>query len=221
MAGSHLLLMLLADGRLPVAGHTQSGQLEPAVRAGLTAEEVPSFVAARLATVVRVEAGTAVVGLHRLRGGLSLEPVVDAWAARTPAPAMRASSRTLARAYLRLASRLWPDSAHVATVSAVAGVPRPIAIAAAAATAGLSPTELAQLVGYDDVQTITAAALKLLPLDPAVATGWAYVALPSIDALATHVAALTEPADIPASAAPQTDLWAQTHDRTTRRLFRA
>ena len=52
---SQLTLMLLADARLPVAGHTQSGGLEPALQHGLT--DVPSYLRSLLATVTRVEAG--------------------------------------------------------------------------------------------------------------------------------------------------------------------
>jgi len=213
--------MLLADARLPVAGHTQSGQLEAAVRDGLVADQVPLFLRARLATVTRVEAGTAVVGLHHLQAGRSLAPVLDAWAARTPAAAMRASSRTLGRALLRLATTLWPDAADVHVVSALSDACRPLALAAVAAACGLAPDALARLVAYDDLQTVSSAALKLLPLDPATATGWVHDALPEAQALATEVAGLTAPDRIPAPAAPQLDLWATAHATTTRRLFSA
>ncbi|MEP9382085.1 urease accessory protein UreF [Nocardioides cheoyonin] len=218
---SDLLLMLLADARLPVAGHTQSGQLEAAVRDGLTAAEVPLLLRARLGTVARVEAGTAVVGLHHLRAGLPLGPVLDAWAARTPARAMRESSRTLARAHLRLAVRLWPDSSYVSLVRGLPGGCRPLALAAAAGAGGLAPDALARLVAYDDLQTVSSAALKLLPLDPADAAGWVHDALPAAEQVAAEVAALTVPEDIPAPAAPMLDLWAQAHATTTRRLFSA
>lgn len=218
---AELLLMLLADARLPVAGHTQSGGLEPAVRHGLVGAEVPLYLASRLSTVTRVEAGTAVVALHHLAHDLPLDPVVRAWAARTPSAALRHASRTQSRAFLRVAGRLWPDSVAVAHAAAVIGVPRPIAIAAAAAGVGLSPRALAHLIGYDDAQTVAAAALKLLPLDPVVATGWVHDALPAVSALADAVQHLTEPAAIPASGAPQIELWAEAHAHTTRRLFSA
>ncbi len=216
-----LLMMLLADARLPVAGHTQSGQLEAAVRSGLTAEQVPVFMRSRLASVVRVEAGAAVVGLHRLRAGLPLEPVLDAWAARTPSAPMRDTSRTLGRALLRLVTRLFPDSVHVAEVAALERPCRPLVLAAAAATGGLAPAALARLVAYDDLQTVASAALKLLPLDPLDATSWVHELLPEAERLATDVAPLTDPDRIPAPSAPQLDLWAQAHARTTRRLFSA
>lgn len=218
---AELLMMLLGDARLPVAGHTQSAGLEPAVRAGLTAEQVPLYLAARLQTVVRVEAGTAVVALRHLSRQTPLETVVRAWAARTPSPALRAASRTQARAFLRICSRLWPDSRHVAVVGAVAGAPRPVAVAAAAATVGLSPASLARLVAYDDIQTVAAAALKLLPLDPATATGWVHDALPAVAELAAGLADLHDAGRIPASAAPQIEAWAQAHAATSRRLFSA
>jgi urease accessory protein len=216
-----LLLMLLADARLPVAGHTQSAGLEAAVQHGVTAAEVPLYIAARLGTTVRVEAGTAVVALQALTNGLPLEPVVSAWAARTPSTGLRRTSRAQARALSRLGGRLWPDAEPLARAAAVTGVPRPVALAATAASVGLDPLSLARLVGYDDVQTVAAAALKLLPLDPVVATGWVHDALPCVASMAASVAFLTDAARIPATAGPQTELWAQAHARTTRRLFSA
>lgn len=218
---AELLMMLLGDARLPVAGHTQSAGLEPAVAAGLTPEEVPLYVAARLETVVRVEAGTAVVALHLLLTGQDLEPVSRAWAARTPSPALRKASRSQARAFLRISGRLWPESPHVTAVATLAGAPRAVAVAAAAATVGLGPRSLARLVGYDDVQTVASAALKLLPLDPATATGWVHDALPEVDRLAGAVAGLRDAASVPALAAPQIEAWAQAHAVTSRRLFSA
>ncbi len=211
-APSELVLMLLADARLPVAGHTQSGGLEPALRGGLT--DVPTYLRTRLATVTRVEAATAVVALHHLRSGLPLEPVEQAWAARTPSPAMRDTSRRQGRALLRLARRLWDSPLDGPR-------PRPIVLASVACATALAPLSLARLVGYDDVQTVTSAALKLLPLDPAAVTSWVYDVLPVVQDLATDVAPLTAPAKIPASGAPVIEAWAETHVRTTRRLFSA
>ncbi|MFL6106140.1 MAG: urease accessory protein UreF [Marmoricola sp.] len=220
-APTDLLMMLLGDARLPVAGHTQSGGLEPAVQHGLTRAEVPLYLAARLSTTVPVEAGTAVVARHFLVNGLDLTPVQVAWAARTPSAAMRRTSRGQARALLRLATRLWPDAPAVGAVASVPGASRPIALAAAAAAVGLSPLDLARLIGYDDAQTVASAALKLLPLDPIEATGWVHDALPAVAAMASGVASLTDPSQIPATSAPQTELWAEAHSRTTRRLFSA
>lgn len=221
MASSDLVLMLLADARLPVAGHTQSGILEPALRRGLQPHQVEEYIDTRLASVTRVEAATAVVALHHLRSGASLAAVEAAWAARTPSAAMRRTSRAQGRAFLRLTRRLWADAPGVAAVAELSPVSRPVAVAAAASAGEVSCTALARLVGYDDVQTVASAALKLLPLDPAEVTGWVLRALPVVDDLAAEVAPLTRPDQIPASGSPQIEEWAEAHSRTTRRLFSA
>jgi hypothetical protein len=57
--------LLLADGRLPVGGHTQSSGLEPALLGGLEHRDVPALVATRLRTVVLVDAATAVAASTR------------------------------------------------------------------------------------------------------------------------------------------------------------
>lgn len=214
-----LLQMLLADARLPTAGHTQSAGLEPAVGAGLRSVEVPEYIELRLRTVTRVDAATAVVALHRLRCGLQLSDVEIAWAARTPSPAMRATSRAMAKGTQRLVRRLWPDEPSIRALPT--GVSRPIVLAAAADVGRLDAVALARLVGYDDVQTVASAALKLLPLDPADVTAWVLSALPAVDRLADEVAALTSPAQIPASGAPQFEAWAEGHAVASRRLFSA
>ncbi|ARU53622.1 hypothetical protein CBR64_03820 [Cellulosimicrobium cellulans] len=291
------MLALLADARLPTGGHTQSAGLEPALRAGMTAARVPDYVRARLATVTRTEAATAVVARHVAlaagpvpdgagsppAGGAPSAGVLDAvvldggsspaaraladtwhaWAARTPSPALRETSQRLGRGYLRLLRRLWaghpavvaldeaasvvagerraeqapPDPGSLATPgdrassgpgSAQGGrarrapqPPRPLVLGVTAACAGLSALQVARLVGYEDVQTVAAATLKLEPVDPVVATGWVVAAQPAIDALAHDVAHLTDPRAIPAHGAPLVEQWAEIHARTTERLFSA
>jgi urease accessory protein len=214
-----LILMLLADARLPTSGHTQSAGLEPAVVHGVGAAEVPAYIDLRLRTVTRVEAASAVVALHHLRQGLALTDVEAAWAARTPSAAMRATSRSMGRATLRLVRRLWPE--HPSVLAVGAGASRAVVFAAVADACGLAPIALARLVGYDDVQTVASAALKLLPLDPADVSAWVLGALPTVDRLATEVAPLNLPGSIPASGAPQIEAWAESHATTTRRLFSA
>jgi len=218
-ASADLLLMLLADARLPTAGHTQSGGLEPAVADGVETAHVPDYIALRLRTVTRVEAATAAVALHSFRQSLPLADVETAWAARTPSAAMRATSRIMARGLVRIVRRLWPD--HSSAHRLGSGASRAVVLAAAADACGLPPLALARLVGYDDVQTVASAALKLLPLDPAEVTSWVVDALPAVDRLAAEVSPLTEPAAIPAAGAPQIEAWAETHAASTRRLFSA
>lgn len=207
------IALLLADARLPVAGHTQSGSLEPAFAAGL--DDVPSYLALRLATVTRTEAATAVVTLAHLRRGEGLDAVHDAWAARTASAAMRSSSREMGRGLLRLASRFW-DLPPLLT-----GLPRPMVLGAIAHATGLAAASLAEVIAYDDAQTIASAALKLRPLDPAVATGWVVAAFPLISTLVADVALLESPIAIPATNSPWIEQLAEDHAVTTRRLFRA
>lgn len=207
------LALLLADARLPVAGHTQSGGLEPALAAGL--DDVPSFMALRLATVTRTEAAAAVVTLAHLRRGEGLDAVYDAWAARTASAAMRDTSRELGRGLLRLAEALWD------LPPTLSGLPRPMVLGAIAHATGIAAAEVAEVVGYDDLQTVASAALKLRPLDPAVATGWVVAALPLLAAMVSQVVHLDSPRDIPATASPWIEQLAEDHAVTTRRLFRA
>jgi len=179
---------------------------------------VPELARTRLRTVTATEAGTAVVARHVwLRRG-DLTPVEDAWAARTPSPAVRDATRRLGRGYLRLALALWPDELADAFAPRSAP-PRPLVAGAIGAVTGLDATQVALLVGYDDVQTIASAALKLTPLDPATTTRWVLDLHPAVVEMAGSVAHLTDPDDIPSAGAPMTDAWAQAHARTTRRLF--
>jgi urease accessory protein len=217
-----LAAMLLADGRLPVGGHTQSSGLEPALLGGLAASDIPALVQTRLRTVVRVEAAVAVVARNHVLAGLPLAAVQEAWAARTPSEVSRAASVAVGRGQRRLALRLWPGSATTAAALEELQTPsRPVAVGAMAAAAGLDAARTARLVAYDDVQTLCAAALKLCPLDPADATTWLLDAGPAVEEVVAAVAHLTEPGGIPAPAAPLLEQWQHRHPTHPRRLFSA
>ncbi|NNG38941.1 urease accessory protein UreF [Flexivirga sp. ID2601S] len=216
-----VLASLLGDARLPTGGHTQSAGLEPALAAGLPVAEVPDYLAFRLRTVGLVDAGAAVVTRHRLLAGLPVQPVVDAWAARTPSHVAREAALATGRGYLRFLQRFWPYAAATAAMLDLATPVRPIALGAVAAAAGLDANALARSMSYDEAQTVTAATLKLEPLDPLDATGWVLAAQPEMDRLTAAVVDLTDPADLPAPAAPMLDEWCLDHARSDRRLFRA
>jgi urease accessory protein len=180
----------------------------------------------RLSTVTLVEAASAVVARHAALStgtdlGQRLEGIERAWAGRTPSDATRATSRLMARGLVRLSARLWPRSAAIGAVAQLAHPPRPIVLGAIAAECGLSGTRLAYLIGYDDVQTVTSAALKLQPLDPAQTTAWVMDLLPHVHAMAAQVSDLADPDAMPAPSAPLIEQWAQAHARTSRRLFSA
>lgn len=216
-----LLLMLLADARLPTSGHTQSGGLEPALLGGLPEDAVVDYARARLATVVRVDAGTAVVARALAVAGRRTDAVETAWAARTPSPALRDASRDLGRAMRRLALRVWPDAPALAELRLLRAPCRPRVVGLLGATVGLSPAQVARLVAYDDAQSVLAASLKLVPGDPADATAALVMLAPDLEAVVAAVADLTDPADVPATSAPLTEAWAQAHVTAPRRLFRA
>ena len=132
-----LMLMLLADARLPVAGHTQSGTVESALAHGLAASDIPGYLRTRLRSVTLVEAGTAVVARHFAIERTDLADVDVAWAARTPSAALRGTSRGQGKTLRRLAGRLWPES--VKPLATVAAPSRATVLGAVAGHLGLGP----------------------------------------------------------------------------------
>ena len=219
-----MLELLLADARLPGGGHTQSAGLEAALLAGMPVDAVPAYLRTRLATVVTVEAATAVVARAACAAGLpradELIDVDRAWRARVLSPAVRSASLQLGRGYARLVARMWPGAWAEALTRALP-VARTVAVGVAAHLAGLDAVATARLVAYDDVQTVCAAALKLHPMDPADATVWAVQVADEIEALAERLAVLTCTEDIPALGAVHIEAWAELHAVSPQRLFRA
>jgi urease accessory protein len=216
------LSLLLADGRLPTGAHTQSAGLEPALNHGLRLDQVPDYLTARLTTVTEVEAAAAVVARQRWLTDPTVPAITEvdrAWRVRTASAALRDASDLLGRSYLRLASTVWPRLAPLAR-DRVSWC-RPVVIGATAAEAGLDEEQTARLIGFEEVQTVIAAAVKLQPFDPAVAVAWAVAAGREVEAMVTRVAHLRLTDEIPAYAAPQIEHWAELHTRTERRLFRA
>jgi urease accessory protein len=231
VASGELMLMLLADARLPTGAHTQSAGLEPALRAGVPASSAPDYIRARLRTVTAVEAAAAVLARRRsidaargfaeaeLAGGLT--EVDAAWRARTVSPALRETSVLLGRGYARLVRRLWPGTPGANALASIGRPGRAIVLGVAAALAGLSAAQLVRLIGYDDAQTVAAATLKLEPLDPVVATSWVMAAGAEIERMVGDLAQLTDIDDMPAFGAPLIEQWAEIHSVTSQRLFRA
>ena len=216
------LSLLLADGRLPTGAHTQSAGLEPALNHGLRLDQVPDYLTARLTTVTEVEAAAAVVARQRWLTDPTVPAITEvdrAWRVRTASAALRDASDLLGRSYLRLASTVWPRLAPLAR-DRVSWC-RPVVIGATAAEAGLDEEQTARLIGFEEVQTVIAAAVKLQPFDPAVAVAWAVAAGREVEAMVTRVAHVRLTDEIPAYAAPQIEHWAELHTRTERRLFRA
>ncbi|MFF8612810.1 urease accessory protein UreF [Streptomyces sp. NPDC015350] len=216
-------LLLLGDGRLPVGAYTYSAGLEPAVAAGLTRQDIPALLRARLHTAAVTEAAAAVLALRAAgRDPVDYGPVQHALAARTPAAPLREASATLGRGVHRLARRLAPDHPAVTALAALRPRPlRPVALGALGAVMKVTPEELAHAVVHDELQTITSAALKLLPGDPLDTVAWVLDAEPHTTAAVAEALAVRTPAGLPARTPPLTEQWALEHARRERRLFLA
>jgi len=238
------LTLLLADSRFPSGAYAHSLGLEQAVADGLT--DVPAFIRARQRLVAEADARFAVEARRAAAGvasgrELALAPLTrleTEWAARCPSPALRASARRLGAQLLRSAAVAF-GARRTATPAAVAArhtagappfaaaaiaayraasrlTPRPIALGVVAAVAGVSDEDTVLLALYDDAATVASAALKLLPLDPAVTVGWLADLAPAMDAAARRIACDRGP--LPAPAAIAIELAAPTHVEQRERL---
>jgi urease accessory protein len=209
------LALLLADSRFPSGSYAHSLGLEQAVNDGLT--DVPAFIRARLRLVAQADARFAVEA-RRAEGGERDLAFLDAeWAARTPSPVLREAARRLGAQLLRSAATVWPGGAIAAYRVASRGTPRPIALGVVAGAAGIDDEAVALLALYDDAATVASAALKLLPLDPAVTARWLAELAPELTASAARVAADRGPLPSPAAAA--LELSAPIHLEQIERLF--
>jgi len=212
-----VLELLLADARTPSGGYAHSGGLEGLLADGASAASaVPAFIRARLQTVGRVEASFAAAAARCGAVGELLALDLEL-AARTPAEPLRRASRQLGRGLLRTAAAWFPDDGLLCAYTAGSTLsPRPVAVGAVARAGALSPEAAARASLYDDAATVAAAAVKLLPLDAAVASGWVLSVGEEIDALAAACASARE---LPSTATPLLDARAITHATNERRLF--
>jgi urease accessory protein len=208
------LMLLLADSRFPAGAHAHSLGLEQAVNDGL--KDVPAFAAARLRLVAEADARVAVAARRAASGApnrADLAAVEDEWLARCPSAILREIGCRLGAQLLRTAAEIWPGVE-------VRRTPRPVALGIVAAAAGIDDEGTALLALYDDAATVTSAALKLLPLDPAVTTRWLAELAPQMALAARAIAADDRPlAEQPAPAAVAIELAATVHHHTRERLF--
>jgi urease accessory protein len=209
---SSAALLLLADGRFPSGGHAHSGGLEVAVADARVrdVETLAAFLRGRLRTSGLVGAALAAAVC------VGADPAeVDAAAdARTPAPALRRTSRSQGRALLRAARRIWPvecpDDAH-----------QPVAFGAVARAAALAPYDCALASAYAAVTGPATAAVRLLGLDPYDVHAVLGSLGPDCEQVAERAAqAAREPvAALPAASAPLLDISAAVHATWEVRLF--
>jgi urease accessory protein len=216
------LRLLLADGRLPTGAHTQSGGVEPALAHGMDVKQIPEYLTVRMRTVTEIEAAVSVVARHtwlntqRRDRPAALKAVDAAWRARTVSDALRAASDLLGRGYARAVSALWSLDLGEHTVSC-----RAVVVGATAAAAGLGPADTARMVGFEDVQMVIAAAIKIRPFDPAIGLRWAAAAGSEVEQLVSRVSHLRSVDEVPALSAPLIEQWGQAHQKSERRLYRA
>ena len=220
----HPALLVLADGRFPAGGHAHSGGAEAAVKAGRIHDTATlrAFCAGRLHT-----AGLTAAALAAAAAG-GLDPLVaDAAAdARTPSPALRATSRRLGRQLIRAARTVWPDPAlDRLAADRPRGAHQPVVLGLTAAAAGLDPADAAAAAVHESVSGPVTACVRLLGLDPfqaaAVLAGLADD-LAGVAAQAVRAAAEARtagPDALPAASAPLLDLYAEQHAAWTVRLF--
>lgn len=218
---SELGALLLADARLPTGGHAHSAGLEPALEAGLASALVPQYLTARLRTVGLVESAATVLAHRASRADPSrLSSVHEALLARTPSAPLRTASGLLGRGLFRLAARWAPEHPGVAALAALGRAPmRPVALGVVSAVLDMDESQAARASLYDDAQTVAAAALKLLPVDPAEATGWVLAAAPAIEEMVAQAVTVQDTSQMPALTAPQIEQWSLDHDTRTRRIF--
>ena len=214
-------VLMLADARFPAGGHAHSGGLEGAVTAG-TVTDVASlelFLVGRLATAGVVAAGLAAAACAGAADGAGeVWEWLDAEAdARTPSPAQRDASRRQGRALLRAARAAWPS----AVFARLGRAPHhAVVLGVAAAAAGCSPGEAAQVAAYLSVTGPASAAVRLLALDPIEVSAAIARLAGAIDAAARRGAgAARSPDELPYPSAPALDLYAEAHAREEVRLF--
>lgn len=195
---------------------------------GMPPARVLDYVRDRLRTVTATEAAAAVIARHAWLVGApnGLDDVADAWRARTPSAPQREAADRLGRGYARLATHLWPEHTSSYAIGsrsqrATLRYPRPIVLGVIAAITDLSAADLALLIAYDDAAMISAAALKLLPLDPLEVTSWVLTVRPEIQQLVHDVSTLSDPETMPAGSLPLLDHYVADHARASRRLFHA
>jgi urease accessory protein len=210
-----VLELLLSDARTPSGSFAVSGGLEAAIGEGLQSGEVPAFVRARLRTIGRCDAALAAAATAASTPEALLALDLEA-AARTPAEPLRRSARQLGRALLRTARTWWPEHELLDEYAGLSELtPRPVVLGAVAAAAGLTPLAAARASLYDDAATVAAAAVKLLPLDAAVATGWIVANAPELERLARTAVAQA----LPSTSTPLLDTRALDHATNARRMF--
>jgi urease accessory protein len=142
-------------------------------------------------------------------------------AARCPSAPLRAVATRLGAQLLRTSATVWPDDPVIRAYRESGGrSPRPVAFGVVAAAAGLDDSDTAHAYLYEEAATVTTAAVRLLPVDGALAARWLVGAGPEIDRLATAATdAGDDPRLLPGGFAPSLELGSLAHAARQGRLF--
>jgi urease accessory protein len=178
---------------------------------------VPTYLAGRLRGVAAAESALAVSASRAADVDELLRLDAEAHA-RCPSPPLRAASSRLGAQLLRSAAVVWDDELLRRYREVSTATPRPVAFGVVARAAGLGREAVAQAYLYEDATTVTAAAVKLLPVDAAVAARWLVEAGPLIAELAGRPVP-DDPRRLPAGFAPALELRSLAHAAREGRLF--
>lgn len=191
--------------------------------AGLGQDQVYDFMLARLSSITRLECSASVLAL---RLAAKESPTLDyarlekAVAARTPSSAQRNISTTLGRGLLRLAQSL-DLGGGIHRLAELDAPNRGTALGVLASELGVDERTCAEVCCYEDMQGVASASLKLLPVTPAMATGWVMAIGHRVAGVIDEALAVSGPDDLPAVSAPWMEFHAEEHSLRTRRLFNA
>lgn len=215
-------LLLLSDGRLPAGGYAHSGGLETAIRLGnvTSMTDVSEFLIGRATTSGLVASAFAAAACQACREeNFDLIPVLDSeFHARTPSPALRKMSLSLGRQLMRAWESIRP---HPMQEKISNRLHQPVAFGASAAMLDLSPGDAARGLLHETLMTPAMAVVKLMRVDPFQAHRALAQILPLLDEVAEEAAAHAEtaPENLPAQAAPLSDIFAEHHQQQEARLF--
>jgi urease accessory protein len=210
-------LLLLADGRLPDGSHAHSHGLEAAVDAGRVhdAKSLAAYVTGRLWTTGRTDAAAA----RLAASGVDPDAIDAAWCLRTPSATARATSRSLGRSLARTAARLVPDRA----IALSDGRPavQPVAFGLLAAAIGCDPDDTARASAHSTAATSSAAALRLLSLDPFDVAAVLLDLRREVDGVAESTAGLRTADELPHASTPFAEIDVELQSTIPTRLFRS
>lgn len=210
-------LLLLTDGRFPDGSHAHSHGLEAAVEAGRVHDtgSLADYVTCRLWTNGRTDAATA----RLAAAGVDQDALDAAWCVRTPSAAARATSRSLGRALARTAATVVPD--HPIALTDRRPPVQPVALGLVAAAVGCTPDEAALASAHGTAAALSAAALRLLSLDPFDVAAVLHDLRSEVDGVAASTIGLRDAEDLPCASTPFAEIDVELQAALPSRLFRS